>query len=60
MGLLTGHRLVLNPSRHDEELTRLEPYMPTTEEDFQRTFRHKKELIFLLVAVPDEFSLDFD
>lgn len=51
------HRLVLNAPRHNEELAFLDNDIALTQPHKQRAFDDEKELILVLMVMPDELPL---
>lgn len=59
MDLPFGDRPVLHSLGHNEELTWSQPHRTVPKLEPQGTFQYEKELVFVLVPVPDELTLRF-
>jgi hypothetical protein len=56
---LVSDRTVLGPSGHDDEFAFLDPLMAVAKFHPEAALDHKKHLVFVLVVVEDEFTLQF-
>ncbi len=55
-----GLGLVLHPSRDDQELAFVKFDGPVAEVDAQMAAQDQKELVLVLMVVPDKLALEFD
>ena len=58
MRFLSGHWLVLNTSWHDETIPHIQHDIPRSELDRKAPLEHQKQLILVLVLVPDKVTLE--
>jgi hypothetical protein len=60
VGFLLSDRSVLDASRHDDELTLFDPDVPIPELHAKAAFDHQKQLILVIVMMPDELASELD
>jgi hypothetical protein len=60
MSFLYGNRAMLDTPGYDEHLSRAKPDNPIAKLDFDSTRQHQKEVVGVLVLMPDELSLQLD